>query len=149
MSKADGDSLINGSQILQLCADLANGSKHLVLTRSRTGDTSTTIARNDVTVRLGTGGSAHRFYVQSAGTEYDVLQVAEDGVDEWCKYLTAKGSFSPLVRSPGPGKTSQSFTRTGTAGRGRLLPLSCWVPAVSWGREALIGCLGSPANRLA
>jgi hypothetical protein len=91
MTKADGDSLINGSQILQLCADLANGSKHLVLTTSRTGDASTTIARNDVTVRLGTGGSAHRFYVQSAGVEYDVLQIAVDAVDEWRKYLAARG----------------------------------------------------------
>lgn len=91
MTKADGDSLISRSQSLQLSADLANGSKHLVLTRSRTGDTSTTIARNDVDVRLGMGGSAHRFYVRSAGVEYDVLQIAEDAVDEWSKYLATKG----------------------------------------------------------
>jgi hypothetical protein len=91
VTKADGDSLISGSQSLQLSADLANGSKHLVLTQSRTGDTSTTIARNDVDVRLGMGGSAHRFYVQSAGAEYDVLQIAEDAVDEWSKYLTTIG----------------------------------------------------------
>lgn len=55
MPKAHGDSLINGSRALQLCADLANGSKHLALTSSRTGDRSTTVARNDVTVH-GTGG---------------------------------------------------------------------------------------------
>ena len=38
ITKADGDSLINRSPMLQLCADLANGSKHLVLTTTRTGD---------------------------------------------------------------------------------------------------------------
>ena len=91
MTKADGDLLISGSQSLQLSADLANGSKHLVLTQSRTGDTSTTIARNSVEVRLGTAGSAHRFYVQSAGAEYDVLQIAEGAVDEWSNYLITKG----------------------------------------------------------
>jgi hypothetical protein len=36
VTKADGDSLINGSLNLQLCADLANGSKHLRLISSRT-----------------------------------------------------------------------------------------------------------------
>jgi hypothetical protein len=91
VTRAAGDSLINASQVLQLCADLANGSKHLKLTRSRTGDTSTTIARNDVTVFVGTGTSAHRFYVQSAGTEHDVLQLAEAAVAEWAKFLAGRG----------------------------------------------------------
>lgn len=50
VTKADGDALINSSATLQVCADLANGAKHLVLTSTRTGDRSTSIARNDVTV---------------------------------------------------------------------------------------------------
>ena len=91
VTRAAGDALINASPVLQLCADLANGSKHFKLTRARTGDTSTTIARNDVTVFVGTGTSAHRFYVQSAGAEYDVLQLAEDAVAEWSKFLAGKG----------------------------------------------------------
>jgi hypothetical protein len=109
ITKDDGDKLINGSLALQLCADLANGSKHLALTSSRTGDRSTRIARNDVTVFPGaaggsvavgpeipsaptaTGMSAHRFYVASAGAEYDVLQVAEDATGEWHRFLTSKG----------------------------------------------------------
>jgi hypothetical protein len=91
VTKAAGDSLINASPILQLCADLANGSKHLALTRSRTGDTSTTIARNDATVFVGTGTSAHRFYVVSAGAEHDVLALAEAAVVEWTKFLSGHG----------------------------------------------------------
>jgi hypothetical protein len=78
--------------VLQLCADLANGSKHLTLTSSRTGDPSTTIARNDVTVFLGTGGTkTHRFYVASGGTEHDVLTIAEDAVDVWTTFLHSGG----------------------------------------------------------
>ncbi len=91
VTKATGDSLINASPVLQLCADLANGSKHLVLTSSRTGDPSTTIARNDVDVLVGTGTSVHRFYVASAGKEYDVLQLAEDAVTEWTRFLSGRG----------------------------------------------------------
>jgi hypothetical protein len=82
--------------VLQLCADLANGSKHLVLTKPRTGDLSTTIARNDVAVFVGTGTSAHRFYVASAGKEYDALQLAEDAVAEWTRFLSADDSSSSL-----------------------------------------------------
>jgi hypothetical protein len=91
ISKAAGDELINESLVLRLCADLANGSKHLMLTTSRSGDLSTTIARNDVTVFVGTGTSAHRFYVASARREYDVLQLAEDATAEWHKFLSSQG----------------------------------------------------------
>jgi hypothetical protein len=94
ITKAAGDKLINGSTTLQLCADLSNGSKHLKLTSSRTGDPSTTIARNDATVFVGTGTSAHRFYVASAGTEYDVLQLAEDATAEWHMFLSSQGLMS-------------------------------------------------------
>lgn len=91
ITKADGDSLISRSPMLKLCADLANGSKHLVLTSTRTNDISTGIARNDVNVLLGTGTSAHRFYVQSAGTEHDVIDIAEGAVSDWTKFLTDEG----------------------------------------------------------
>jgi hypothetical protein len=91
VTKAAGDFLIKGSTTLQLCADLANGSKHLKLTTSRSGDLSTTIARNDVTVFVGTGTSAHRFYVASDGREYDVLQLAEDATAQWHEFLSSQG----------------------------------------------------------
>jgi len=94
ITKADGDSLINKSMMLRLSADLANGSKHLRLTSSRTGDKSTDIARNDVTVFVGTGTAAHRFYVQSGGAEYDVLDIAEAAIIEWAKFFSDQG---PLV----------------------------------------------------
>ena len=99
MTKADGDSLINGSRNLQLCADLANGSKHLTLTSSRTGDPSTTIGRNDVNIDLGSGNASHQFYVQSAGAEYDVLQIAEAAVDDWRVFLNTRGLLTHLTHT--------------------------------------------------
>lgn len=67
VNKTDGAALIKGSPTLQLCADLANGSKHLRLTHPWTGDPLTTITRNDVNILLGTETVAHCFYVQSSG----------------------------------------------------------------------------------
>lgn len=92
IGEATVESLIRRNSVLRICADLANGSKHLVLTRSRTGDTSTAIARNDVTIDLGAGTAAHRFYVQSGKKEYDVRDLAEEAVAIWTKFLTNQGS---------------------------------------------------------
>jgi hypothetical protein len=92
ISEATVESLIRQNPVLRICADLANGSKHLVLTRSRTGDVSTAITRNDVMIYVGTGTAAHRFYVQSAKKEYDVRDIAEEAVAIWTKFLTSQGS---------------------------------------------------------
>jgi hypothetical protein len=88
ITTADCNSLIGRSPMLKLCGDLANGSKHLVLTRPHTRDTSTAITRNDVNILMGTGKVAHRFYLQSAGQEYDILQTAQAAVDDWTNFLT-------------------------------------------------------------
>ncbi|MFF8104509.1 hypothetical protein ACF07S_33355 [Streptomyces sp. NPDC016640] len=90
MTKDDVHTLIGGSPVLQVCADVANGSKHFELTSSQTGDLSTTIARNDVAVFVRKGTSAHRFYIASGGSERDLLKVAEEAVDEWRKFLSGR-----------------------------------------------------------
>ena len=71
VTKAEGDALVDSSPVLKLCADLANGSKHLA--------------------QLGADAGAHRFYVQSGETEYDARAVAEAAVDAWTEFLTSKG----------------------------------------------------------
>lgn len=98
VTKSQAEKLINRSSVLQICGDLANGSKHLKLTTTKTGDISTGIKRNDVMVFAGTGTSAHTFYVESHGQEYDVLQLAEDAVGEWRGFLTQHG----LLKKPAP-----------------------------------------------
>jgi hypothetical protein len=76
---------------LQLCGDLANGSKHFALTKAWTKDLSTTIERSDVTVLVGTGTSKQRFYATSGGVEYDVLRLAEGAVGDWTSFLRSHG----------------------------------------------------------
>jgi hypothetical protein len=113
----DATVVIEGSDVLRICGDLANGSKHFKLDPKRrpwTDDPSTTIARNDVAVTpapatgsgsvgmdptipmvpAATATSAHRFYVASGGTEYDVLELAEAAVAEWKKFLSDRGLIS-------------------------------------------------------
>lgn len=93
VTTAEVRTLIDGSPVLKLCADLANGSKHFKLDpqrRTQTGDHSTTIARNDVIVFVGTGTSAHRFYTASAGKERDVLEIAEEALNEWRGFLSER-----------------------------------------------------------
>ena len=114
ITKAEGDSLINRSLMLRLCADLANGSKHLSLTSSRTGDKSTDIARNDVAVLAGTGTAAHRFYVQSGNKEYDALDIAEAAVEE------SSGACGAAGRRRRP-----ASALGGPAGRAPAPPLRC------------------------
>ncbi|MER8225392.1 hypothetical protein ABTZ58_33535 [Streptomyces sp. NPDC094143] len=85
------EELIKGSLALRLCGDLANGSKHLALERRPwTGDKSTAITRNDVRVLVGTETSAHRFYIASSGKEHDVLEIAEQAVEEWSRFLSER-----------------------------------------------------------
>jgi len=90
VTKTDVHAVIDSSLALQLCADLANGSKHLKLTNSQTGDLGTTIARNDVSVFVGTGTSAHRFYIASRGADHDVLEIAEQAVEAWTIFLSRR-----------------------------------------------------------
>ena len=92
--------LIKDSMVLRICGDLANGSKHLTLTRSWTHDKSTGIKRNNATVYVGTGTSAHAFYAESNGREYDVLQLAEDAVGEWRDFLSQHGVLTTPAPDP-------------------------------------------------
>jgi len=60
VSSSDVEGFINATGPLQICADLCNfcnGTKHFVLRRSRTGDSSTAFATQSVTVRPATIGS--------------------------------------------------------------------------------------------
>jgi|SRR6266487_1571412 len=91
VKEADCNALINKNLSLRLCGDLANGSKHLKLTSTWTGDLSTTIPGSEANVLLGPGTVAHRFHVESGGRRYDALQVAEDGVAEWATFLSSRG----------------------------------------------------------
>lgn len=98
-TKHDIESFINDTPILQISADLANGIKHLRLTRrARTGDATTAVVGQSVIVRPAAAGSGlpvepalHSWRVHSGGQDYDACELANDIVAEWQVWLTREG----------------------------------------------------------
>ncbi|MFI7470517.1 hypothetical protein [Nonomuraea sp. NPDC049646] len=105
-----------GVMAFSLCGDLANGIKHLVLTRStKTGDKSTTIDQQSVAVglpvfesrtefpgplqraadereaqeRAAAVTAVHRWRVTSNGAHWDAVDLANQVVDAWNDWLNA------------------------------------------------------------
>jgi hypothetical protein len=107
---AQVEQFIDEAPILRICADVCNGTKHLRLNNARTGDTSTAITSQSVTVRpgtifarLGTKGqiqaatiesnsqpSLHSWQVSSLGKDYDAVGLADCVVHEWEAWLQAE-----------------------------------------------------------
>ena len=84
VSKWDIEEFISATGTLQLCADLCKATKHLDLQKSRTGETSTAIATQSVTVRpaaVGSGRPAdpalHSWTVESMGRSYGAIKLAD------------------------------------------------------------------------
>ncbi|WP_280385764.1 hypothetical protein [Nocardia wallacei] len=98
----DLDTLFNSSSpALAACADLANGSKHLVRTRHsyisgerRTGHANLT--GQGVTIQLpvatleGTSGGSTQYHWIIEG-DWDALEMAAQAVTDWKSWLTAHG----------------------------------------------------------
>ncbi|MDP4511733.1 hypothetical protein [Nonomuraea turcica] len=79
--------------VLRLAADLCNGVKHRKLRAgtSKTGDDSTRISNQSVSIFLGSPVIAeHQWYVTSGGQKYDVVELADDIVEAWNAWLTAR-----------------------------------------------------------
>jgi hypothetical protein len=88
----DVEQAISASPWLSLCADLANGSKHLTLTRAR-ADPATKIGSKRFALNLGGGPPfiSAKYEVHSQGQTFDAFTVATECVREWEAYLKAKG----------------------------------------------------------
>jgi len=91
---------IKDSDVLCLCADLCNGTKHLKLKESHcwTGDTSTTFTSQSVAVRPGAAGSGqppqpalYWWTVESKGKQYDAVELADQVVRAWDDVLHEHG----------------------------------------------------------
>jgi hypothetical protein len=97
----DVEQLVANSPNLRLCADLCNGSKHLILTSPRV-DAATQIGRRHLSVGISEsiGPSpapaerttiSAKYEIHAAGKAYDAFQVATACRDEWEQYLKRKG----------------------------------------------------------
>ena len=96
VSSADVESFVNASGNLRLCADLANGAKHLLLTNPRV-DAKAGVTRRLFKVGLYAGGDpqptdiAVEYTIEAAGEKYDAFKLATDCLAEWNEYLGSKG----------------------------------------------------------
>jgi hypothetical protein len=86
MSRRKATKVIMRSPYLRACADLADRTKHVEVTRYRiASDTSPT--PQDVNVHTGTG-VPHRWEIAAGDATYDALDLAANCVAEWEKALT-------------------------------------------------------------
>jgi hypothetical protein len=94
----DVETFVGSSTPLTICADLANGSKHLLLKRPR-GDASTTVGARHFNVTISdsiSGGSTPttisiRYEVHANRQVYDAYTIATDCLGEWEAYLNRQG----------------------------------------------------------
>jgi len=90
----DIEAMITNSTSLSICADLANGSKHLTLTTSRSGDLATRFGPKHFSVSLGPGMPTRisaAYEVHSGSSIWDAFSLAEECMQEWRRYLTRQG----------------------------------------------------------
>lgn len=80
--------------ILLVAADLANGSKHLVLDRERAGGSRQT--RKDARIHVGHGVQA-TFYVMDmrSDAEWEAVTLADACIAEWREFITQAGLALP------------------------------------------------------
>jgi hypothetical protein len=89
MSRKKATKVINRSIYLRVCADLANRTKHVELTRDWI-DSDTSPTRQDVNVHVGRG-VAHRWEITAGDATYDALDLAANCVAVWERALTDRG----------------------------------------------------------
>jgi hypothetical protein len=84
---------INKFPSLQLAADLANGSKHLRLKHSRTGDLSTSMLQADFREHSIEELFA-TIYVESGDLKQNAYTLAKQVIEDWDKHLSSLGLSS-------------------------------------------------------
>jgi hypothetical protein len=97
VSVSSVETAVNQFEALRLCADLCNGIKHFRLDRtSRTGDITSAITRQSVTIHLGDGPpfAQHAWTAESNGKEYDVGRLADEIVTAWRSFVISQGLTS-------------------------------------------------------
>ncbi|MGW6502985.1 hypothetical protein [Nonomuraea angiospora] len=111
--KNQQNTYIKTTPVLALCADLCNGTKHFTLTRAETGDLTTTISSQSVSITLPPFESrsefpgpaeraterreeeerrataTHRWGITSDGQQYDAMQLADNVIAAWNSWLNS------------------------------------------------------------
>lgn len=91
----DVEKFIEATSCPRTGADLANGSKHLVIKRHIRDDANTRIGRRDFEVDLGSPPVIRAKYaVEALGVEHDAFTLGTAYLDAWKTYLRGKGLLS-------------------------------------------------------
>jgi hypothetical protein len=89
MSQKNATKVIKRSIYLRICDDLANRTKHAVLTRDwNDSDTSPTQLKADV---HGGSRAPHRWEITAGDAVYDAFDLALNCVAAWERVLTDRG----------------------------------------------------------
>lgn len=82
------------ADVLKVAHDVANGSKHMTLSRPWAGGSEQ--GRNDATIVVGQGVQ-HVFYIQDArnGQDWNALSLADQCLAEWRSFLEQHGLAEP------------------------------------------------------
>lgn len=91
INKDEIENFINKSENLSMCADLCNGSKHLVINQPRK-DTQTKIGGRSFSLGLGIGSPkiSVRYKVELKNRTYDAFDLATKSLKEWEDFLKSK-----------------------------------------------------------
>jgi antitoxin component HigA of HigAB toxin-antitoxin module len=92
----------NASTALAICADVANGFKHLDLKTSKFppgGEAEVKKQEAGVTLpfRLGAAHFTYHFTIEADGNTYSEIKVAEDAIGDWDTWLTGQGFALPSL----------------------------------------------------
>jgi hypothetical protein len=94
ISKEELIRFIKTKDVLKICGDLCNGSKHLEISEGKEWkDKETGIERQDVKLKLGKGAPevSMTFWVKSGEKEYNAFNLATECLELWEKFLQDHG----------------------------------------------------------
>jgi hypothetical protein len=89
----------DGSVALSICADIANGVKHLELKRSRF-EPAAEVGKEEAGIRLPVTFPAYvtyHFSIEAGGNTYAEIHVADNAIADWDLWLTATGFSLPAL----------------------------------------------------
>jgi hypothetical protein len=89
----DAEDFVNGSEPLRWCADVANGSKHLVASRTPRIDPAAGLGRRHYSIQLGNMTAttiSARYLIVGAGHTWDAMELAGACLSAWDQFLRSR-----------------------------------------------------------
>jgi len=89
LSHREVENFVNSKLSLQICADLANRTKHLVLAEHIRKDAE--ITNRSVTIDLGKGKTIHENIITlQDGSKHVAENIAQQALDDWTQFISTK-----------------------------------------------------------